>query len=200
MHLILPDVDGPTRVVWADNLDDDQFYDLCVVNRDLRIERDPRGELVIAPPVGGESDYRATDLGGQLGAWSKRDGRGRMFGSSACFLLPDRAGLSPDGAWMRKSNLAALSKETRKKFLPVVPDFVFEVLSPTDRLEDAREKMEQWIANGVSLGWLIDGDRETVYVYRRGQPVREHTGIEQLEGEGPLAGFVAYFEDIWEGL
>ena len=168
MHLILPDVDGPTRVSWGDPqpLDDDRFYDLCVANPDLRIERNATGEVVIVAPVGGESDYRSLDLGAQLATWAKQD--------------------KPVAA--------------RKKFLPVVPDFVAEVLSPSDRLKDARQKMDQWIANGVGLGWLVDGDNETVFVYRPGQQVVEYKAIERLEGEGPLTGFVADFEDIWAGL
>lgn len=202
MHLILPDVDGPTRVSWGDPqpLDDDRFYDLCVANPDLRIERNATGEVVIVAPVGGESDYRSLDLGAQLATWAKRDKRGKAFGSSVCFILPDGAGLSPDAAWVSNRKLLELPVAARKKFLPVVPDFVAEVLSPSDRLKDARQKMDQWIANGVGLGWLVDGDNETVFVYRPGQQVVEHKGTERLEGEGPLAGFVADFEDIWAGL
>ena len=83
----------------------------------------------------------------------------------------------------------------------MVPDFVIEVMSPSDRIKSARAKMEQWILNGVSLAWLIDGDHRTVYVYRPGQPYTTHVGIEQLEaGEGPVQGFVADLNDVWLGL
>ena len=202
MHLILPDLDLPTRVILGDMrpLGDDEFFDFCVTNPDLRIERNAKGEIVIVPPAGGESDYRNSDLHGQVWSWAKRDKRGKAFGSSVCFLLPDGSGLSPDVAWVDSTKLNALTKETRKKFLPVVPDFVAEVMSPSDRLKAAQEKMEQWVANGVSLAWLIDGDHETVYVYRRGQAVAKYSNVDQLAADPPMTEFVADLADIWEGL
>jgi Uma2 family endonuclease len=180
---------------------DDEFYDCCMANPNLRIERSARGELVIVPQAGGDSDYRSADLITQLGIWAKHDRRGRSFGSTACFFLPDGCALSPDAAWVANKKLAELSKATRKKFLPLVPDFVIEVMSPSDRLKPARAKMEQWIANGTSLAWLVDGDRRTVYVYRPGQPLIIHRGIERLAaGPGPVDGFIAELADVWAGL
>jgi Uma2 family endonuclease len=173
MHLVLPDQNAPTRVILGDSqpLSDDEFFDFCMANPDLRIERRAQGEIVIV-------------------------------GSSVCFLLPDGSGLSPDTAWVDNSKLAALSKGTRKKFLPVVPDFVIEVMSPSDRLKLAQEKMQQWIANGTGLAWLIDGDNRTIYVYRPGQACSCQTDIQHLEAGpgGPVDGFVADFADVWEGL
>ena len=202
MHLILPDVNVPTRVVCGPpgELSDDEFFDFCMANSDLRIERNTKGEVIIVPPAGGESDHRSLDLGAQLLSWSRREKSGTAFGATVCFLLPDRSGLTPDAAWVSSSKMASLPKLTRRRFLPLVPDFVAEVMSPSDRLNDAREKMEQWIANGVGVAWLIDADNETVFAYRPGQPVTEHKAVERLEGEGPLRGFVADFEDIWERL
>ena len=203
MHVVLPDLDEPTLLILGGErpLGDDEFFEFCMANRDLRIERNAQGEIVIVPPAGGESDYRNVDLIAQLVNWTKRDGRGKAFGASACFLLPDGSALSPDSAWVDSRKLAALDKGTRKKFLPVVPDFVIEVMSPSDRISSARAKMEQWIANGVSLAWLIDGDHRTVYVYRPGQPCATQAGIERLEaGEGPVQGFAADLTDVWLGL
>ena len=108
--------------------------------------------------------------------------------------------MSPDAAWVSKARLASLSKAERRQFLRVVPEFVVEVMSPGDRLTAARRKMQNWMANGVELGWLIDGDAETVWVYRQGQEARELTGIARLAGEGPMEGFVLELEDIWKGL
>ena len=203
MHVVLPDLDAPARVILGGPrpLDDDEFFDFCMANRDLRIERNAQGEIIIGPPAGGESDYRSVDVSAQLRNWSKTDGRGKAFGSSVCFLLPDGSALGPDAAWVDSRKIAVLDKKTRQKFLPIVPDFVVEVMSPSDRLKPAQAKMEQWIANGTALAWLVDGDRRTVYVYRPGQPCTQHTGIEQLEaGEGPVQGFVADFADVWLGL
>lgn len=203
MHLVLPDQNAPTRVILGDSkpICDDEFYDFCMANPDLRIERSAQGEIVIVPPAGGESDYQSADLITQLGSWARRDGRGKTFGSTACFLLPDGAGLSPDAAWVSNEKLSALSKTARKKFMPVVPDFVVEVMSPSDRLKPARIKMEQWISNGVSLAWLIDGDRRTVYVYRAGEGCTVHKATNRLDADAsPVKGFIADLTDVWAGL
>ena len=203
MHLVLPDVNESWRLIpgGSERLSEDAFFEFCMANRELNIERNAQGEIVIAPPVGGESDYRSADLAAQLGSWAKRDKRGRAFGSSVCFLLPDGSAMSPDAAWVDSTKLLALEKTTRKKFLPIVPDFVVEVMSPSDRLSDARLKMEQWIGNGTALGWLIDGDKRTVYVYRPGVACEKFCEIERLEaGEGPVRGFVVDLADVWVGL
>ena len=203
MHVVLPDLNAPTRVILGgpQPLGDEEFFDFCMANRDLKIERNTQGEIVIVPPAGGESDYRNVDLIVQLGSWAKRDKRGRAFGSSVCFLLPDGSALSPDAAWVDAKKLTVLDKTTRKKFLPVVPDFVIQVMSPSDRLKSARAKMEQWIDNGVALAWLIDGDKRTVYEYRAGSSCRKHTGIKRLDaGDGPVQGFSAELTDVWLGL
>ena len=203
MHVVLPDLNAPTRVILGgpQPLGDEEFFDFCMANRDLKIERNSQGEIVIVPPAGGESDYRNVDLIVQLGSWAKRDKRGRAFGSSVCFLLPDGSALSPDAAWVDAKKLTVLDKTTRKKFLPVVPDFVIEVMSPSDRLKSARAKMEQWIDNGVALAWLIDGDKRTVYEYRARSSCRKHTGIKRLDaGDRPVQGFSAELTDVWIGL
>ena len=143
---------------------DDEYWAFCQANQDLRVERTAEGEVIIGPPAGGESDYRSTEVQGELRQWAMQDGSGKAFGSSVQFLLPDGSGLSPDAAWVSNESLNTLSKQERKKFLRLSPEFVVEVLSPSDSLGDAKAKMQQWIANGVQLGWLIDGDAKTVYV------------------------------------
>jgi Uma2 family endonuclease len=203
MHLVLPDQNAPTRVILGDSqpIGDDEFYDFCMANPDLRIERSAQGEIIIVPPAGGESDHHSLELGAQLRNWAKKDKRGKAFGSTACFLLPDGAGLSPDAAWVIASKVESLSRTIRRKFMPIVPEFVIEVMSPSDRLKPARAKMEQWIANGTLLAWLIDGDHRTVYIYRPGKPCQIEKDINQLEaGNGPISGFVADLTDVWAGL
>src|SRR5207253_4943005 len=118
------------------------------------------------------------------------NGRGKAFGASVEFILPTGAALSPDAAWVSNSRISKLSKEQRRKFPPVCPEFVVEVMSPSDRLRPAKEKMEEWMGAGVELGWLIDADKRTVYVYRTSrQGLETQTGILKIEGEGPVAGF-----------
>ena len=136
-----------------------------------------------------------------LQAWAKKDGRGRAFDSNTEFLLPNGAAFAPDGAWVERERLALLSKEQKRKFLPLCPDFVIELMSPSDRLKDVQSKMSEWMENGAHLAWLIDPDNLTVYVYRRGHENAEKlVGVRMVEGEGPVAGFRLQLEDIWAGL
>jgi Uma2 family endonuclease len=181
-------------------LSDEEFWQYCVANPDVRLERTAEGEIVIVPPAGGESSYRSSVAGSKLCQWCEAADRGRVFESSAAFRLPNGAILSPDAAWVSDERLAALSKKQRRKFLPLCPEFVIEVISPSDRLAPAKAKMEEWIANGVQLGWLIDGDKRTVYVYQPGQPAEKKMGIAQLAGPGPVAGLVLELDRIWAGL
>jgi Uma2 family endonuclease len=114
--------------------------------------------------------------------------------------LPDGSALSPDAAWVSNDALRKLSRQQRREFLALCPEFVVEVMSPSDRLKQAKEKMELWISNGVQLGWLIDGDAQTVYVYRKNRPMKTRRSITELAAEGPVAGFVLQLKSIWQGL
>ena len=203
MRVELPDIIAPAKFLLdaSQTMNDEEYFEFCANNQDLRIERTSQGEIVIMPPCGGESDSRNTELVMQLGNWTKRDGRGRAFGPSVEFILPSSAAYSPDASWVSRGRLSKLSKEQLRRFPPVCPEFVVEVMSPSDRLKTAREKMLLWLAEGVELAWLIDADRETVYIYRQGFAAPEiHTGITELAGEGAMAGFVLDLTDIWAGL
>jgi Uma2 family endonuclease len=204
MQVTLPEQALPAKLTLNPKLrikDDDEYWAFCAANPDVRFERTAQGEIVIVPPVGGEGDFRNMEVSSPLGVWSKKDGRGRAFGPSVEFILPSGAALSPDASWVSNGRLAKLTKEQRRKFLRLCPQFIVEVMSPSDRLKDAKEKMAEWMANGVQLGWLIDGDRQTVYIYRAGRSEPEkRTGIKRLAGEGPIAGFVLDLADIWAGL
>ena len=181
-------------------LSEQEYLAFCRANPDLRVERTAEAEIVIVPPVGGEGSFRSGDAFGELRSWAKKDGRGRAFDSSVEFLLPDGSALSPDASWVSNESLDRLSLEQRKEFLRLSPEFVIEVMSPSDRLKTAQAKMEQWIANGARLGWLIDGDQETVHVYRKGRPPKIYRGIQELAGEGPVKGFLLKLRAIWRGL
>jgi Uma2 family endonuclease len=179
---------------------DEDYWAFCLANPDLRVERTAEGEIVIVPPAGGESDNRSAEVVTDLTVWARKDGRGKAFGPSVQFFLPDGSGLSPDAAWVSNESLSRLTKQERKKFLRLSPEFVVEVLSPSDSLKESKAKMELWIANGVRLAWLIDGDAETVYVYRKGQTPKIRRHIPELVGDGPVTGFVLNLKPIWEGL
>ena len=182
-------------------ISDEEFWEFCVANPDLQFERKPTGEIVIVPLKGGECAYRCTEVAGQLGHWAKRNLPGKAFGSTVAFILPSGAVYSPDAAWVSNGRLQKLSAAERRKFLKVVPEFIAEVLSPTDRLKAAQAKMREWMANGVELSWLFDGENKTVYIYRAGQAEPEQRkGGSTLAAEGSLQGFGLDLEDIWDGL
>lgn len=185
------------RLAPAIEVSEDQFFELARINRDLRIERNAKGELIVMPPTGGETGDRNSELNMQLRLWAKRDGGGRTFDSSTGFILPNGAVRSPDTSWVENSRLEALSAEQRERFLPLCPDFVIELLSPSDRLEDLQEKMSEYIENGTRLGWLIDPRERRVHVYRPGAPVRRLDDPEKVSGEAVLPGFALEMGEVW---
>jgi len=203
MQVVLPEEALPAKLTLNPELrmTDDEYFEFCQLNRDVRFERTAEGEIIIVPPAGYESSYQSGDIFGQLRNWAKRDGRGKASDASAEFILPTGAALSPDAAWLSNQQLSQLSKKQRTKFPPVAPEFVIEVMSPSDRLPAAKKKMQEWIRGGVELAWLVHGDAQTVYIYRPGgQEAEQKTGIAKLAAEGPVAGFELDLTDIWAGL
>ena len=197
--MVLNDIetDSPIRIQPARRMSDDEFYAFCAANPDLRIERTAEGEIEIMPPTGFETSNRNMDLSSQLQVWTKRDGRGKAFDSNVEYILPSGAARSPDASWVLRSRLAKLTAEQKKKFPPLCPDFVVELRSPSDRLAQVQAKMREWIANGAKLGWLIDPEARSVYIYRPGQTTERLINPRRVEGDGPVAGFVLEMADIW---
>lgn len=179
---------------------DDEYFEFCAANDGLRIERTADKEIIVMAPAGGETGHRNTELTIQVGVWAKRDGRGKAFDSNTGFILPDGSALSPDASWIENSRLRALSREQKRKFIPLCPDFVVELTSPSDCLPQVHKKMEQWMANGAKLGWLIDADNKTVYIYRPDREPQSLIGIDRVEGEGSVAGFALELKDIFAEL
>ncbi len=174
MQVELADLDAGVKIEALDRpLNDDEFYAFCMQNEKLRIERESTGKIIVMPPAGNETSYRNNDLNAQLMLWAKADKRGAAFDSNTVFFLPDGSALGPDAAWILRTRLAAFTREQREKFLPLCPDFVVELTSPSDRLPRIKKKMRAWIDNAAQLGWLIDADRRTVYIYRPGQEPEE---------------------------
>ena len=179
------------------NLTDDQLFEFSQINRDLRIERNAQGELIIMPPTGGDTGERNSEINMQLRLWTKRNGEGATFDSSTGFRLINGAVRSPDAAWVRRSRLDALTTDERKKFIPLCPDFVIELRSPTDSLSVLREKMQEYLDNGAQLAWLIDPEQRCVYVYRPQEPVQELDKPETVSGDPLLSGFELDLREIW---
>jgi Uma2 family endonuclease len=176
----------------------DEFFGFCQANPDLHIERNASGEILLMPPEGGFTGNRTAAIIAALVDWANMDGTGVAFGPSAGFVVPNGAIRSPDAAWVRRDRLAGLTLEQKERFLPLCPDFVVEVRSPSDRLPAFQAKMAEYIDGGAQLGWLLDPPERTVYVYRPTRPVERDYAPDRLHGDPDLPGFTLYLTSIWQ--
>ena len=180
-------------------MSDQQFFEFCQLNRELRIERTSQGELLIMPPTGGETGRINFNLTVSFGNWVRADGTGVGFDSSTGFTLPNGAKRSPDLAWVERWRWEALTQQQRREFAPLCPDFVLELRSPSDALADVHAKMQEYIDNGARLGLLIDPLETKVYVYRPQAPMESLDNPKSVSGEPELPGFVLEMKKIWDG-
>jgi Uma2 family endonuclease len=177
----------------------EQFERLCEANPDRSFELTAAGVLIIVSPVGTESGNYEFELGGQLFVWNRQTSLGKAFSSSTIFTLPDGSKKSPDAAWVELSRWEALSRDERKKFAQLVPDFVIELRSETDRLPPLQAKMIEYRNNGVRLGWLINPQQQQVEIYRSDREDIEILSKPMtLSGENILPGFTLDLIPIWE--
>ena len=179
------------------DLTDEQFFQLCQNNRDLRFERTATGELIIMPPTGSETSDRNADLTYQLRAWSRQNQLGKSFDSSGGFKLPSGAQRSPDASWVKMERWNALTQAEKERFAPLCPDFVVELMSPSDSIEKTRAKMREYMDNGARLGWLINRQQQQVEIYRPHRKVEILLSPQTLSGEDVLPGFVLDLAEIW---
>jgi Uma2 family endonuclease len=180
------------------DMTDEQFYDFCQANSDLFIERNADGEILIMTPEGAYTANRNSALNSELYVWTRKDGTGMAFGPTAGFILPNRAMRSPDAAWVQLSRIEAFTEEQRERFLPLCPDFVIELRSRTDQLSLLQDKMREYMENGVRLGWLIDPQDRSVYIYRPSKPVQHLQYPESVSGDPELPGFRLELGPIWK--
>lgn len=198
-----PATSAPPMTAYTVNLNsilkltDEQFYQLCRTNPDLKFERNTQGELIIMPPTGGETGNRNIELGADFVFWNRQTKLGKLFDSSTCFKLPNGADRSPDIAWIQQERWDALTPRQKEAFPPIAPDFVLELMSPSDTLAATQAKMQEYMANGVRLGWLIDRKTRRVEIYRLGQPVEVLENPSKLDGEGVLTGFILDTATVW---
>lgn len=171
------------------HLTDEQFYQLCIHNPEWNIEQNAKGALIVMPPVGGESGEREADYIIDLGNWNRQTQLGKVFSSSTIFKLPNGGSRSPDAAWVELSRWQALTREQRKKFPPIAPDFVIELRSATDNLTTLQEKMQEYLESGVRLSWLLNPQDQQVEIYRQGQEKEVRSLPTLLSGETVLPGF-----------
>ncbi|MBW4656363.1 MAG: Uma2 family endonuclease [Kaiparowitsia implicata GSE-PSE-MK54-09C] len=171
------------------NLTDEQFAQLAAANPEVRLERAANGALVFMPPTGGTSGQRNLDLEGQIWSWNRTVQLGVAFDSSTGFKLPNGATRSPDVAWVRLDRWESLTRDQRRRFPPLCPDFVVELCSETDDLDDLRLKMQEYVANGVQLGWLIEPKTQLIEVYWANGTVDAVRSPTQLSADPVLPGF-----------
>ncbi len=174
-----------------------QFYEFCQANQNLQIERTAQGNVIVMPPAFSDTGNRNFNISAQLWNWAEQDGSGLGFDSSAGFTLPNGATRSPDASWIKLESWNALTAEQRSSFAPICPDFVIELRSASDSLTALQAKMQEYMQNGASLGWLIDRQHHQVYVYR---PDREPEILDSpiaVNGDPELLGFTLQMAKIW---
>ena len=178
-------------------LNREQFYQLCLNNPDLNLERNPQGELIIMPPVGAISGNRESELNGLVWLWNRQTKLGKVFSSSTVFILPNGGKRSPDVAWIANERWETLTLEEPEKFAPICPDFVIELRSRSDSLSQLQSKMQEYLNSGLRLGWLINPQKKQVEIYRQNQPLEKVSLPTTLSGEDVLPGFILDLSAIW---
>ncbi|HWG20520.1 MAG TPA: Uma2 family endonuclease [Terracidiphilus sp.] len=186
---------APRTLVFDPPLSDEEFEKLCQAN-DAFLERTKEGIIRMNAPAGGSSSSGNNEISRQLGNWWIRHRRGRVFDSSGGFFLQDGSVLSPDASYITAEQAATLTRDDLAHSLRLAPAFIIELRSPSDRLAEVQQKMEDWIANGVQLGWLIDPEARQAHVYRPGMQPLVESGL-QIPGSGPIEGFVLDLEEVW---
>ncbi|ALF53467.1 hypothetical protein ACX27_12455 [Nostoc piscinale CENA21] len=177
----------------------EQFAALAAANRDLRLERTAKGELIVNPPTGWETGKRNWNIAGELYLWWRNAGEpGQAFDSSTGFVLQNGAIRSPDASWVSQEGWQALTPEQKGTFANICPDFVVELRSSSDTLKTLQEKMREYIDNGAKLGWLIDPQQRRVEIYRPNSAVEVLENPAELLGEGVLPGFLLNLRRVWD--
>ncbi len=165
-----------------DGFSDEELFEFCRANPDLRIERDEHGRIFIKMPTGIKTSINNSELIAEVVIWSRKNRLGKVTGAEGGYTLPDTSMRVPDVAWISNERLAAVPEADLKKFASVCPDFVIELCSESDELKELKAKTEKWIANGVRLGWLMDTKSQVTYIY---QPQKE---VEQRAFDKTLSG------------
>ena len=193
MQLTVDQLGSPLRIVPPEPLSIEQFWRISSENPVLRLEREANGDLIVMTPTTRRTSFRNAYITRALGNWAEQDGRGYEFDSNAAFLLPDGSILSPDASWVSRERWTPTLEDEYTTVL--CPEFVIELRSKSDRLRGVQQKMKTWIDNGVELAWLIDPERKTVEVYRRGFGRADI--LTAVYGESPVGGFILELAKIW---
>lgn len=182
---------------WNIDFTEEDFFDFCRLNRDLRIERAANGTIHIMPPTGFDTGKFNSDVNADLNYWNRKAKSGRVGDSNTGYTLPNGAVRAPDASWVSNERLSKLTDEERQKFAPVCPEFVIEIRSPSDSLNKLQDKMEEYMQNGCLLGWLIDHKNQQVHIYRAdGTRALIDSFDQKLSGEDVLPEFELILKDF----
>ncbi len=200
--MFIPNNSGTLRFKFEENnkpfkFTDDEFWDFCRQNDEMRIEMTKEGDVIIMPPTGWDTGERNSEINLQLRLWAKQDKRGKVGESSTGFKLPNGATVSPDASWVLKERLEKFTAKQREKFLPMCPDFVLELRSASDSLKITQNKMTEYIENGARLGWLIDPKNKKVHIYRANGEIEILENPKTASGEDVLQKFELDLTEIW---
>jgi len=197
MDFVVNGLELPVRITPAVPMSDDELMRFCVANGDLRVEREPNGEILVMTPSNFNTSRINLRICQILGEWAEADGRGVVTDSNGGYTLPDGSMRAPDAAWVANRRWQKLSEKDQNRFAPICPDFVIEIRSPSDNLSELRAKMNDWIANGAEVAWLIDPVEKSITVYRPGDSPEEHINPSSVQGTGPIAGFELVLQRVW---
>jgi Uma2 family endonuclease len=198
MNLDLSSLEMPIRLRLETPMSEEHLMVFSEENNSFRMEREPNGEILIMTPAGSKSDLLNARIVEALSRWAGEDDRGVVFGPSAGFTLPNRAVRSPDASWVSNRRWNALTEAEQEGYAPLCPEFVIELVSPSDRIGDVKKKMvEEWIANGAELAWLIEPKSRRVTIYRPGQDPEVLEDPTTVQGTGCVAGFELVMERVW---
>jgi Uma2 family endonuclease len=196
MDLHAIDAESTITIHREHRMSPDEFHRFCIANGDWQIEQTAEGEIIVMPPSGWEPSRQSGAVAAQLNQWAAEIGCGTVLDSSGGVILPNGAIRAADAAWISDERLDPVADD-ESGFLPVCPEFVIEVCSPSDSLARLKRKMTEWIENGALLGWLIHRPTRTVHIYMPGREPEERKGIDRIEGEGPVQGFVLDLSRVW---
>lgn len=190
MKLVVENINIELKGIFDDDMSDDDFFNFCQLNKDLRLERDHNKQIYIIAPTGFNTGAFNSHITTELNLWNRKYKSGKVFDSSTGFTLPDKAIFSPDAAWVSNEKILLLTEEDKNKFAPLCPNFVIEIKSQSDSLKVLQNKMLKWIENGAQLAWLIDPANKQVFIYREDNSIAIIKGFNnKLSGENILPGF-----------
>jgi len=199
MPFLINDANLPATLT-AQPMTDEEFTAFCSEHPDLNFEMTAEGELIVMAPNHSYTSASNSNLASQLENWARRDRRGCACDSSGGYVLPNGARRSPDASWTLKTRVQQLGDAKEKAFWHLCPDFVIELKSDNDRWRSLHLKMKEYLEQGAQLGWLIDPETRTIEIYRPNGEVEKRSGIDQVEGEEPVAGFLLDLKYVWDPL